>query len=75
MATSFAAHLDADFHRPVRFGLGEGVNQWGARLTDLAHRLDGMEMSDEVAATLREVFEEAGQQVRDCWLSRIRAWR
>jgi hypothetical protein len=65
MTRSFRLDLDHGYARPVRYGRGEGANVWGSRVTDLADRLDKLAMSDEVAETLRELFDEIGQQARD----------
>lgn len=63
----FRLSLDRGFQRPVRYHVGEGANEWSSPMNSLADKLDNMEMSAEVAAVLREVFEEAGQLGRDSW--------
>lgn len=74
MPNSFRNNLDAGFQRSVRYRVGEGANIWGNPMNALAERLDKMEMSEEVAAALREVFEEAGQIARDSWAAQ-EYWR
>ena len=65
MPRSFRLDLEHGFKMPVRYARGEGANVWGSRVNDLAWKLDRMKMSDEVAQTLRELFEEIGQQAKD----------
>jgi hypothetical protein len=63
--TTLRDHLERGYGRPVRYRLGEGVNVWGSRTAELAQKLDKLPMSEEVAQTLRDLFEEIGQQARD----------
>lgn len=67
MPSSFQVDLDRGFGRPVRYRLGEAVNVWASKTNELAERLDslGDQVTPEVAAVLRELFEEIGQQARD----------
>lgn len=63
--TGFRDHLERGYARPVRYERGEGVNVWGSRVAELALKLDKLPMSEDVAQTLRDLFEEIGQQARD----------
>jgi len=44
---------------------GARINTWAEKVRDLAYKLDAMEVPDDVAAVLRELFEEIGQRDRD----------
>lgn len=65
MPASYVLPLNAGFRRPVRFRRGEGANKWGSKINDLAHRFDAMDVSPDVAALLRELFEEIGQLAKN----------
>lgn len=65
MPTSFSDHYQRGFARPVRYRRGEGVNVWAAKLNECADKFDAMDLPEEAAAVLRDLFEEFGQLYRD----------
>jgi hypothetical protein len=66
MASTFQNGLHDGWSRATHHrGHGASINAWGASLNDFAHRLDGMDVSPEVAEVLRELFVAIGKLAQD----------
>jgi hypothetical protein len=61
----FREDLDRGFAKPVRHHIGDAPNTWASNTHRLAERFDKLDLPEEAAALLHELFEEIGQQTRD----------